>query len=110
MVFQYLEGAYKQDGKKLITQTLYRAKGNVFKIKAGRFSLDIRKKYFSQTLVRHRSRLPEKVWMPHPCGIQDPGHTKLEAGKLPHGRQLELHDLLKLFQTQDILLFHELDE
>ena len=46
--FQYLKGAYKQEGSQLFTRVDNgRTQGNGFKLKEGRFRLDIRRKFFT---------------------------------------------------------------
>jgi len=45
--FQYLKGAYKKDGGKLFSRSCCgRTRDNGFKLKEGRFRLDIRKEIF----------------------------------------------------------------
>ena len=60
--FQYLKGAYKKDGDILFSRACSnRTRGNGFKVKEGRFGLDIRKKFFTVRVVRQRSRLPREA-------------------------------------------------
>ncbi|KAK4832503.1 hypothetical protein QYF61_023568 [Mycteria americana] len=60
--FQYLKGAYKKDGDRLFNRACSdRTRGNGFKLKEGRFRLDIRKKFCTMRAVRHWNRLQPTV-------------------------------------------------
>ena len=62
VAFQYLKGAYKQEGDWLFTwYDSDRTEGNGFKLKEGRFRLGVRRKLFSQRVVRHWLRLPRET-------------------------------------------------
>ena len=71
--FQYLKGAYKQEGSQLFTSVDNgRTRENGFKLKEGRFRLDVRGKFFTLRVVRCWN-CPERLWMPCPWRCSRPG-------------------------------------
>jgi len=62
VAFQHLKGGYKKDGDKLFSKAYSdRTRSNGFRLKEGRFRLDIRKKFFTMRVVRPWPRLPREV-------------------------------------------------
>jgi len=62
VIFQYLKGVYKKDGEKLFSRACCnRIRGSGFKLKEVRFRLDIRMKFFTMRVFKHRKRLPGEV-------------------------------------------------
>lgn len=60
--FQYLKGAHKQEGERLFMRMdSDRTRGNGFKLRQGRFRLDIRRKFFTQKVVTQWNRLSKEV-------------------------------------------------
>jgi len=75
-----LKGAYKQDGEWLFTRVdSDGTRENGFKLRQGRFRLDIRRKFFTQRVVMHGTGCPRRLWMPHPWRHSRPGWMWLWA-------------------------------
>jgi len=66
VAFQYLKGAYKQEGEQLLTwSNCDRTRGNDFKLKDGKFMLNVRKRFFAQRVGRCWHCCPE-LWVLYP--------------------------------------------
>ena len=62
VAFQYLKGGYKKEGDRLFSRVCCnRMRRNGFKLKEGRFRLDIKKKIFTVRVVRHWNRLSREA-------------------------------------------------
>jgi len=54
VTFQYLKGNYRKEGARLFSRVCgNRTEGNGFKLREGRFRVDVRKKSFTVRGVRH---------------------------------------------------------
>ncbi|KAK4824972.1 hypothetical protein QYF61_022498 [Mycteria americana] len=60
--FQYMKGAYKKNRERLFTKACSdRTRDNGFKLKEGRFKLDLRKKFFTVSMVRQWNMFPREA-------------------------------------------------
>ncbi|KAK4827700.1 LOW QUALITY PROTEIN: hypothetical protein QYF61_020978 [Mycteria americana] len=60
--YSSLPGAYRKDGVRLFNKACCdRTRNNGFKLREGRFRLDLRKKLFTTRVVRHWNRLPREA-------------------------------------------------
>ena len=65
--FQYVKGAYKQEGSQLFERgDNSGTRGKGLKLKEGRLRLDVRGKFFTLRVVRCWNSCPERLWMPRP--------------------------------------------
>lgn len=85
MSYQYLKGATGELGRNSLSGGTEIGQGEWLKLKEGRFRLDLRKKFFTQRVVRHWNRLPREAG-DSPCLEVFKARLNEALGKLVWGK------------------------
>lgn len=108
--FQYFKGVYKQEGKQLfLWADNDRTRGNNFELGKGRFRLDVREKFFTESGEALAQAAQTVCRYPHPLEVfkasLDGPHLvpDLLCGNSSQCRRVGIRLSLKFLSTQDIL-------
>ena len=94
MAFQYLEESYEQKDQLFIQSDSEKTRGNGYKIKVGRFRLDVRKKFFTQESSEALEQVVQRSYQCPIIGIHgqigwDPAQPDLVVNSPDHDSRVE---------------------